>query len=90
MTMNAFENVEVAYVRVSAAPEVIERIRGEEPCEANPLSSHCVFGPGQDAYLLSDLPGDVVCEGCPVFDRKLQALEIAWENGLLNLESAYT
>ncbi len=87
--MSAFESVEATYVHRPVATEVLERIRREEPCQANPLSPHCNSESGRDEFLLGDVPGATVCENCPVFDRKLQALEAAWESWLLDLENVY-
>ncbi len=88
--MSAFENVEATYVHRPVVKDVLERIHREEPCHANPLSPHCTFEPGRDDFLLGDVAGNLVCESCPVFDRKLLALEAAWESWLLDLENVYT
>ncbi len=88
--MKAFENIEITFVGVPTAKDVLESIRRDESCRADLLSPHCDFEPGRDDYLLRDMAGSVVCQHCPIFDQKLQKMAADWEEWVLAMQDAYT
>jgi hypothetical protein len=88
--MTAFENIEIACLVAPTTRQVLDSIRRDEPCRADPRSSRCVFQPGKDDYLLRDQPGSVVCRACPIFDRKLQRMTADWAEWVLAMQEVYT
>ncbi len=88
--MKAFENIEIACVPVPTRREVLDRIRRDEPCQANPLSTHCTFAQGRDAYLIEDVAGSEVCQRCPLFDEKRRKLVADWTEWVLAMQDVYT
>jgi hypothetical protein len=88
--MRAFENLAIAFVGTPTNTEVLDRIRRDEPCGADPGSQHCAFVSAGDDYLLSDVAADKICRLCPVFDLKRQTLQADWEEWVLALQEVYT
>jgi hypothetical protein len=88
-TMKSFEMIEIAVIGVPTYKDVLERLRRDAPCRADPLSCHCTFASGKDDYLLRDVPGITVCEGCPLFENKRQELTADWEEWVLALQDVF-
>jgi hypothetical protein len=89
--MTAFENVEIAYVERPTERLIIERIRRDEVCGANPLSESCALARGEVIkYLVGDVATTQVCRHCPVFDHKLQELISDWEDWILRRQDVFS
>lgn len=88
--MKAFENIEIAFVGVPTAKEVLKSIRRDEWCRADPSSPRCNFEPGKDDYWLKDVASSAVCQRCPMFGQKLEKLMADWEEWVLAMQDVYT
>ena len=87
--MKSFEMIEIAVVGVPSRKDVLRRLRRDAPCRADPLSCHCTFASGKDDYLLRDVPGITVCEGCPLFEETRQTLTADWEEWVLAVQDVF-
>ena len=88
--MKSFENLEVAEVGVPTRKDVLERLRRDARCRADPVSYFCTFASGKDDYLLRDVSAAKVCERCPVFADTRQKLMADWEEWILAMQDAFT
>jgi hypothetical protein len=88
--MRSFENLAIAVVMTPTHAQVLESIRRDEPCRADPCSPHCTFTSAADDYLLGDIASHKICQKCPTFDRKRQAMQAAWEEWVLAMQEVYT
>lgn len=69
--------------------DVLAKMRRDALCRADPLSGACSFASGRDDYLLRDVPGYQVCEGCPTFEASRQRLTAAWEEWVLAVQDVF-
>jgi hypothetical protein len=88
--MKSFECIEIAVLGVPSRRDVLERLRKDEPCQADLLSLYCTFASGRDDYLLRDMPGAGVCERCPRFEEVRQKLTADWEEWVLAMLDVFT
>lgn len=88
--MKSFETLEIVVVGVPTRRDVLERLRRDELCRTDPLSLYCTFASGRDDYLLRDIPGRRVCEGCPRFEEARQKLTAQREEWVLVLQDVFT
>ncbi len=88
--MGSFENLALAVVAKPTAKEVLDRIRRDEPCRADPSSPHCALASARDDYLLGDVAAGRICRDCPTFERMCQKLLAAWEEWVLAMQEVYT
>ncbi len=88
--MRAFEDLETAFVAMPTSGDVMERIRREDRCQANPLSRYCTMHRGTIIrHLSGEKPAVEVCKHCPHFADKLQKLMAEWEEWLLLTQELY-
>jgi len=87
--MKAFENCEIAFVGVPTAKQALMSMRRDKACRADPFSGDCSFERGKDDYLLRDMAGSAVCQGCPIFHRKLQQMMTDSEEWVLAMQDVY-
>ena len=95
--MGAFENREIAFVRMPTAREVMERLCKEEACHASPLSAECALERDlmikylvKEKYTPCDAANIEVCRHCASFKDKLQEMMCAWEDWLLGRQEVFS
>jgi hypothetical protein len=88
--MKAFENVEIAFVERPTARQVLDAVRRDEPCHADPLSRACNCEAAKKDYWATKRPGVVHCQQCPTFSQTLQEMMAAWEDWVLGRQDTYT
>jgi hypothetical protein len=88
--MKSLEKIEIAVFGVPTRRDVLERLRRDAACLADPLSLYCTFAAGRDDYLLRDMPRTWVCERCPRFEEARQKLTADWEEWVLAMQDVFT
>jgi hypothetical protein len=88
--MRSLEKIEIAVFGVPTRRDVLERLRRDESCRADPLSLYCTFASGRGDYLFRDMPGSKVCERCPRFEAARQNLTASWEEWVLAMQDVFT
>jgi hypothetical protein len=88
--MKSFENYEIAVFGVPTDKQVLENIRRDEPCGADPTSDRCTCAGAKDDYLIEDKSIMAICRDCPHFEEKRRALMAKWEEWVLAMQDVYT
>ncbi len=88
--MKSFENLEIAVIGVPTDKQVLENIRRDEPCRADPMSEQCTQAGAKDAYLLEDQSISAICRECPHFEAKRRELIAQWVEWVLAMQDVYT